>query len=561
MAANADLDALDPTPDLAQAARALRAGRPADAIPWLRNAALLRPGNANILHDLGLACLECGQLEEAIAVLQRAIAANPRFADAYLRLGIALEASSALEGALEAYRRASALEPSLADARYREGNLLDSLGQSPQAGAAFRAAATTARNTVLGRIAAARAKLVDHRDAEAERILRRTLALHRGNAVALELLGNLLADSARFAEAREMLLQAVEQSPLHAGSYYDIVRCRRVQPCDSRLIASMRAALAVPGLEPAQRSRVHLALGKAADDLGDYQQAMAHFDAAEALRNSVVQFDLAAFEARIDRVIARFTPTTIAQAARARDHDCAPILIFGLPRSGTTLVEQILSAHREVGAGGELPFWNQCGTEWDRAGAPVQTADETASQAAAYLAQLRAIAPRAALVTDKMPLNVQWAGLIHAALPRATMILCRRRPIDTALSIHQTHFNPRMSFPTGGAALVGYVRATQRLEAHWRQVLPPAQFIEVAYEDLVTTPEPVIRGMVARCGLPWDDACLHPERNTGVVRTPSKWQTRQPIYRSAIDRWRRYAPWLGKLSPLLDDEPFMLTAD
>jgi hypothetical protein len=278
------------------------------------------------------------------------------------------------------------------------------------------------------------------------------------------------------------------------------------------------------------------------------------------LRNSVVQFDLAAFEARIDRVIARFTPTTIAQAARARAHDCAPILIFGLPRSGTTLVEQILSAHRAVGAGGELPFWNQYGTGWDLAGAPDERADETASRAAAYLAQLRAIGPRASHVTDKMPLNVQWAGLIHCALPRATMILCHRRPIDTALSIHQTHFNPRMNFPTGGAALVGYVRATQRLEAHWRQVLPPTRFIEIAYEDLVASPEPVIRRIVAACGLPWDDACLHSERNAGVVRTPSKWQIRQPIYRSAIDRWRRYEPWLGSLRPLLDDEPRALTA-
>jgi hypothetical protein len=150
-----------------------------------------------------------------------------------------------------------------------------------------------------------------------------------------------------------------------------------------------------------------------------------------------------------------------------------------------------------------------------------------------------------------MPLNFQWAGLIHLALPRATIIHCRRSPLDTALSIHQTHFNPRMTFPTGGEALVGYVRACERLCAHWRRVLPAERFIEIDYEALVGEPEPVIRRIVAACGLAWNAACLSPELNRRVVRTPSKWQARQPIYRTAMGRWRAYEPWLGPLRALL----------
>jgi tetratricopeptide (TPR) repeat protein len=540
-------------PLLAAAAQFLRAGRPGDAIAPFREAARRAPGHALILHDLGLACLECGQLGEAIAALQSSVTANPRYADAHLRLGIALESAGAVDAALAAYRRASDVLPSLADARYRAGELLLSLGHAEQAAASFRRAAASAPRTTPGRIAAARALLAEDRDAEAEKILRQVLAVDQGNAAALDLMGNLLADAGRFTEAREMLLRAIERAPLRAGSYYDIVRCRRIGLEDGDLVARMHAAVNLPGLEPAQRSRVHLALGKAADDVGDYETAMRHFDAAEALRNDLVRFDLATFEARVDRLIACFTPDLLAQAADANRDGPAPILILGLPRSGTTLVEQILSAHPDVRAGGELSYWNEFGGGWQRAGAGAPPVDFLATAAAKYLSLLRSIAPRAAFVTDKMPLNFQWAGLIHLAVPRATMLYCRRSPIDTALSIHQTHFNPRISFPTGGAALVGYMRAAERLCAHWQLVLPAARFIDVDYEALTAEPEAMVRRIVAACGLSWHPACLHPEENLRVVKTPSKWQARQPIYRSAVGRWRNYEPWLGALRLLVKE--------
>jgi tetratricopeptide (TPR) repeat protein len=527
---------------LAAAAKLLQAGRPAEAVPVLREAAGWAPGNAAILHDLGLACLSCGLLAESVAALTAAITANPRFADSHLRLGIALEAQGALDAALAAYRRAAALLPKLADASYREGDLLETLGRATEAAAAFRRAAAAAPKTTLGRIATAKALLAENRDAEAEKILRQALALEKGNAAALELLGHVLAESGRFDEARATFARAIDNAPLRAGLYYELVRCQRIMPQDAGLVDKMRAATALPGLEPAQRSRVHLALGKAADDLGEYAEAMRHCDLAEALRNSITRFDLPAFEARVDRLIAECGPE---RTAIPGCQDPTPILIVGLPRSGTTLVEQILSAHPDVGAGGELSFWNEHGRDFPNAQAsPTVAAD--------YLRLLRGIAPRAVRVTDKMPLNFQWAGLIHAAFPNATILHCRRRPIDTALSIHQTHFNPRMDFPTGGAALVGYIRAYQRLMAHWRLVLPPERFVDVEYEALAETPEPVISRLVTACGLDWHPACLRPDENRRVVKTPSKWQARQPIYRHAVDRSRAYAPWLGPLSVLAE---------
>jgi tetratricopeptide (TPR) repeat protein len=544
-------------PLLALATQLLRAGRSADAIAPLRDAALLDPSNAIIQHDLGLACLEVGHIPEAIAALQRAVASNPRYTDAYFRLGIALEKLGDIGGAIVAYDRATELLPSLTEAWYRAGALVYTLGHRDEAIGCFRRAAATGGKTSFGRLGKARALLTEDRNQEAELVLRKTLALDPNNAMAHDLLGNLLSEFGRFDEARECFQRAIAIAPLLAGSYYDLVRSRRVTSDDESLVQRMEAALATPGLEAAQRLRLHLAIGKAADDLGDYALAMQHFDAADAVRRSSMAFDSAAFSIEIDRLIARCTPELMARAPEVGSSDATPVLILGMPRSGTTLVEQIVSMHPEVEGGGELNFWNERGAAWHRSDSSKNAADgnETpflAKAAADYLGVLRAIAPKAARVTDKMPFNFLWAGLIHLAFPRAIIIHCRRAAVDTALSIHQTHFHPGLAFPTGGTELVAYFRSYQRITDHWRSVLPADRFLEVDYEELTSAPEPVIRRIVGACGLMWHDACLRPESNPRAVKTPSKWQTRQPIYRTSVARWRRYEPWLGPLSALVD---------
>jgi len=551
-------------PLLALATTFLRAGRPADAIAPLRDAALLQPSNPTIQHDLGLACLEVGLIPDAIAALQRAVASNPRYADAYFRLGIALEKLGNTRGAIAAYDRATQLLPSLTEAWFRAGALVYTLGNRDQAIGCFRRAAVTGGRNSLGRLAKARALLIEDRNEEAEQVLRETLAADPMNAMAYELRGNLLSLLGRFDQARACFERAIAIAPLLAGSYYDLVRCRPVTSNDNDegLLQRMQAALVTPGLEAAQRLRLHLAIGKAEEDLGDYALAMQHFDAADVVRRGFAPFDSAAFSIEIDRLIARCTPEWIAQAPEIGSSDATPVLIIGMPRSGTTLVEQIVSMHPEVGAGAELHFWNQRGAEWHRSGVagnaaagnetPFVVSEFLAKAAADYLGVLRAIAPTAARVTDKMPFNFLWAGLIHVTFPRATIIHCRRAAIDTALSIHQTHFRPDMAFPTGGTELVAYFRDYQRLIDHWRSVLPAERFIEVDYEDLTCAPEPVIRRIIAACGLAWNDACLRPESNPRAVNTPSKWQARQPIYRTSVARWRRYEPWLGPLRALVD---------
>jgi tetratricopeptide (TPR) repeat protein len=540
---------------LGLATRLLRAGQPADAIAPLREAALLQPFNAVIEHDLGLACLEAGRVADAVAALRQAVASDPRFADAHFRLGIALEKLGDIGGAIVAYDRATELIPSLTEAWFRAGALVYTLGHRDEAIGCFRRAAQTGPKVSFGRLGKARALLTEDRDQEAEKVLRKTVAVDPTNALAHDLLGNLLSELGRFDEARACFERAIALAPLLAGSYYDLVRCRPVTPEDAGLMRQMEAALATPGLEAAQRHRLHLALGKAADDLGDYALAMGHLDAADAVRQASSSFQSAAFAAEIDRLIARCTPELIARAPELGREDATPVLIVGMPRSGTTLVEQIVSSHPEVGAGGELNFWNERGAAWHGQGMAATEAPFLARAAADYLGVLREVAPRKARVTDKMPFNFLWAGLVHLAFPRAVIIHCRRNAVDTALSIHQTHFHPGLAFPTGGPELVAYFRSYRRLTDHWRSVLPADRFVEVDYEELTRDPEPMIRRIIAACGLAWNDACLRPELNPRAVKTPSKWQTRQPIYRNSVARWRRYEAWLGPLRALLDEDP------
>ncbi len=504
-----------------------------------------------IHHDLGLACLETGLVQESVDAFRRAVASDPSSADAHFHLGTSLERLGDLRGALVAYHRATELNPSLTEAWYRAGALVYTLGHRDEAIACFERAADSGPKTRFGRLGAARALLTAGRDRQGERALRACIAADPENPLAQDLLGNLLAEAGHFEEASACFTRAIALAPLLAGSYYDLVRCRRILPADAPLVARMETALGTPGLDAEPRMRIHLALGKAADDLGDYERAMRHFDAADLVRRAGAAFPAEQFDREVTQLIEQMTPDLIARAPRLGTPDPTPVLIIGMPRSGTTLVEQIISSHPDVRAGGELNYWPTRGARWREVGAAGHEMKFLRAAAADYLRVLKAIGPKAVRVTDKNPFNFLWAGLVHLALPQATIIHCRRAAIDTALSIHQTLFHPSLAFPTGGDQLVAYFRSYQRLTDHWRRLFPPERFLEVDYEELTRDPEPLIRRLIAACGLSWHDACLRPDRNPQSVKTASRWQARQPIYRASVGRWRRYEPYLGSLRPLL----------
>jgi hypothetical protein len=248
-------------------------------------------------------------------------------------------------------------------------------------------------------------------------------------------------------------------------------------------------------------------------------------------------------------MIARFTRELFASRNVEGEDDDTPVLVLGMPRSGTTLIERIVSSHPGVAGGGELVFWN------DHAPGQVDAEPETLAGAAdelrtAYLRLLRGIGPDALRVTDKMPFNFLWVGLVHLLLPGARFVHCRRNPIDTCLSVYTTHFTQTWGFASDRADLVFYYRQYLRLAGHWRSVIPADRWIDVDYEEATSAPEAIARRLVAFSGLEWDAACLAPERNPDAVRTANKWQARQPVYRTSVERWRKYEPWIGELATL-----------
>jgi hypothetical protein len=262
-------------------------------------------------------------------------------------------------------------------------------------------------------------------------------------------------------------------------------------------------------------------------------------------------FDRAGFAAMVDSNIARYTSDFMARNAALATHDSKPLFIVGMYRSGTTLVEQILSSHPDIAAGGELTVWTPTDMDVDAATGALDR-DRAQAATAKYLTALNKIGPSAARVTDKLPFNFFRLGAIHALMPEARIIHCRRDPIDTCLSIYATLFNTRITFAARKDDLAFCYRQYLRLMEHWRSVLPSDIFIEVEYEQLVADREAQTRRLVAFSGLDWNDGCLNPERNERAIGTSSAWQARQPVYETSLQRWRRYEPWLGDLRQLAD---------
>jgi hypothetical protein len=228
-----------------------------------------------------------------------------------------------------------------------------------------------------------------------------------------------------------------------------------------------------------------------------------------------------------------------------------PVWIVGMMRSGTTLVEQIVSSHPAVAPAGEQLFWMQnfhTALSPDRSRVQV---DRLPALADRYLGLLRERGGRAARITDKLPENYHALGLLHLAFPNARIVHTRRHPVDTCVSIYATANRTLQEFGYVRESIVFAYREYLRLMEHWRSVLPSDRFFEVDYEAVITDRERSTRALIDFLGLEWDDACLHPEENRRSVATPSSWQVRQPVYSSSVGRWRRFEPWLGPFRELM----------
>jgi tetratricopeptide (TPR) repeat protein len=531
----------------------LRAGQAQAALPVLMQAVNNGCEHFEAILALGQAMLRNGRASEASGILSHAARLRPDSAEAHRELGAAFDQQTLHDQAIAAYRRAVELAPKLGDIHLRLAQLYAAYSLMEEASESLDRAAALNPKSTAARMFRSDAALLRGDIPAAEDWARKAVQVEPDNSAAQGGLGGILYNQGRFEEASRHFESALRLNPRLAKCWDGLAHCRRFGQEDGAMVERMRSALRRPDLAEPDRMTIHFALGKVLDDRGDYAGAMEQFDAANRLRARGLHLDRASIIALVDRNIRAVQPDFYGRFAGLASDSEKPVFIVGMYRSGTTLVEQILSSHPTVAAGGELTVWSPVELEVNEATGGLVTEDPAAS-VAKYLGVLERVGAGAARVTDKMPANMFRLGAIHALFPRARIIHCERDPIDTCLSMYTNHFNTRMPFVARKDDLVFYYQQYQRMMAHWRAVLPEGAMLEVEYERLVAEPEAETRRMVAFAGLEWDDACLRPEANTRPIATSSAWQARQPVYATSARRWRRYEPWLGELRRLLPAE-------
>ena len=581
----------DDVSTLIDAANTLRKlERPAEAVPLYERALKQDPGEAEAHNNLGNAWLELKEYQNAELCYERALILWPGNAQIHCNRGFVRSAQRRLAEAAACYRQALASDPKLIDALNGLGNTLRDLGDRREAAtlfrraievdaaraeshanlgavlfemrrvdeavASFKRALELAENHVPAQLGLALALRQQRRPEEAEEQCRAALEADPRHVEALCLLGELRADRGRFAEAEALFQRAIDADPEHAAAAYaGIATHRRMSEADSAWLRGAEALSARP-LSLAQQISLQYALGKYFDDTGQYDRAFEHYTRAnESTKRYGARHDRERLRQRVSRIIQSFDGRPGASPGAAADSEL-PILIVGMPRSGTSLAEQILASHPAVFGAGELVYWNGAYDAFSADAARGGTAAASvATLAVTYLERLRALGGGASRVIDKMPANFWYLGLVHAAFPRARIIHMQRHPFDTCLSIYFQNFFNIGPYANDLGDLAQFYGEYLRVMRHWRRVLPANVLLEVPYEALVEAPEEWSRRMLAFVGLPWDPRCLDFHQTDRVVITASKWQVRQRISKSSVGRWRNYSKHLGPLQPLAAAAP------
>jgi tetratricopeptide (TPR) repeat protein len=567
----------------------LKSGRHIDAIASLRRAAQLRPDEADVLNNLGNALRAAGQVDEALASYQAAVNARPGHAGLHHNLANMLLSMGCPEQASQSYRRALELNPDLPEvhnnlaiallaidragealaharramelapesfaAHSTLGNALLDLGLFQQAATAYRGALSLNPNFVdaLSNLAIA-LRLLGHTD-EAKNVAGRALQLDPRSTRTLVVLADAHADQGEFAKSEQWLRQAIAMDPDSADAWAGLPHLRTMNGSDTWWLQGALRIAAIEGLSPRLEVQLRYAMGKYFDDLEQYEPAFEQYRLANELsRRHRMRYDRAQSQQDTDRLIRSCNRGWLDQARSQGMASGLPVFIVGMPRSGTSLVEQILASHPAVFGAGELSFWNaavdpQSGSDFYAA----TGADAVRRLGGDYLAQLRGLSAAAARVVDKMPENFRHLGLIQAALPGARIIHVSRNAVDTCLSIYFKDFRATLAYATDLGDLAHEYRLYRRLMQHWRQLLPADAILELPYEALVAEPEPWSRRILEFVELPWDARCLDFAATRRSVVTASKWQVRQKISAGSVGRWRNYAAHLAPLMPLLQD--------
>jgi tetratricopeptide (TPR) repeat protein len=466
---------------------------------------------------------------------------------AWKALGMALMMQD--KDALFALQRAAALRPGDPEVHANLGNILQNLDRPEEAISCYQRALAIAPHFAEGHSSLGMLYRQQGLEQAAESSGRQALQLNPRSAAATALLAALHGDRGQFSEAEALCRQALVLDPSSPQPLADLAHLRRMSADDAHWLQEAQRFLA-RGLAPRREAYLRYAIGKYFDDLKDYPRAFEQYRRANELtRQFRPRYDRAAQTRAVDRAIGIFNHEWFERMRSAGESSGRPVFIVGMPRSGTSLAEQILASHPDVCGAGELNFWS------------LRSAVEPSAihrglvelAAADYLRLLQLHSAGAQRVIDKMPTNFLHLALIHAALPGARIICLRRDPIDTCLSIYFQNLGSQHTYATDLEDLAHYYREYRRLMRHWRAVLPSSVLFELPYEQLVADPESWSRAMVQFIGLPWNARCLDFHLTSRTVITASKWQVRQPISRSSVARWRHYQKFIAPLLGLLAD--------
>jgi tetratricopeptide (TPR) repeat protein len=547
-------------PDMAEAHASLGnahrlLGRLEESVEHYLNALAAKPGFAVAHNDVAGIFHMLGYVDEAISHYQRALSAQPDYADAHYNFANILGELGRREEAIAHYAKALEIRPAFAEARNNMANLLQALGRHNEAVAHYEAAVGLKPRWADAYHNLGKAHFALNRYEHAIAAHEKALAIDSSNAMIHNDLGAAHLVLGHVREAYAAFAAAVVRAPRNAAIHLNLAGLARFTADDPRLAALERLAEFESSLDDKDRIALHFALGKAHADLKNSERSFRHLLKGNALKRRQIAYDEEATLAGFARMRATFTPALMQAKSGCGDCSHLPIFIVGMPRSGSTLLEQMLASHSCVFGAGEIG-------EFARAVADLPGTSENFPEFISilpneelrrlgrrYVKSIGTKAPGVMRITDKMLSNFAYVGLIHLALPNARFIHARRDPIDTCLSSFSLLFGDDQPYTYDLAELGRYHQAYATLMRHWQSVLPEGVMLDVHYEDVVADLEGQARRLIAHCGLAWEDRCLAFHETQRPVHTASVTQVRQPIYRGSVGRWR---PYRHLLQPLLD---------
>lgn len=501
---------------------ALRVGKLPMATNLVNKAAQLAPSNANYHRNLGELLRRLGKLDEAIQMHRRATALAPNTCENHFHLALALNDKAAYADAEKSYRRAIELKPTYGEAWNNLGACLEKQGKKQDSEDAYTHAAK-----------------INPRHAEAQNNI-----------------GAIYSEQGKLDEARRCFEAAIEAKPEFVEAHYNLSSLKTYKKGDAHL-AMLEAVLSKEEQLPvASRIRYNFALGKALDDTQQFERAFDAYAEGNRLQHAEQPCNELLLNEVAESIPKVFTSAFLKKAPATKDTH-TPVFIVGMPRSGTTLIEQILSSHDGVFGAGELSFMddavqsfggNQKRKNFTQWAAHMTDADFKAL-GETYMQRTKALAPGKQYITDKMPANFFYVGMIYRALPNAKIINAMRDPMDSCFSCYSRLFNQSMPFAYNQETLGRYFVRYTKLMNYWQSVLPEGTILNLQYEDMVADNETQSRRLLEYLGLPWDKKCLEFYKNDRLVQTASITQVRKPIYKTSVKRWEHFAK---DLQPLMD---------